>query len=349
VWWSAAGAYCKIACRSKGSDSAVWSQIRAGRGADFRTLRVPSDPPPSLPNTCSPRRPPAARRSARCASWCARPWTRPRRSRRWVRQASRSGFRPGPPPPPRASIRTAGHSVVTRAGAGRDRSRHAHRSASRRYPISRHGAPDHPARRRPVWEDGHAAGHEAPMHLGRLRAARALGAARFGWTAAWRPAWRTSTAAGYGGDGFGRGRRVGAGCAGGGSPRARRRRVGSSSSAGAPPRARRPARRLAPCSSAGGRAWRSRARWAASISTPGGSARARRPAVSWNSRARPAADFTFPSPTDGFVRFPGRPGPGFHVPPSTRSFVQSARRTAPEFHVPPAYEEFRAIHAPNRP
>jgi hypothetical protein len=109
----------------------------------LRNVRVPSDGPPSLPNTCSPRRPQAARRSARSASWCARLWTRPRRSRRWVRQRLRSGLPARPPPPPRACTRTAGHSVVTPEGAGRDRSRLGPRSASRRYhPIARRGAPD---------------------------------------------------------------------------------------------------------------------------------------------------------------------------------------------------------------
>jgi hypothetical protein len=107
-------------------------------------VRVPSEAGRRLTNTCSPRRPPAARRSARCASWCARPYRRPRSSRRWVRQRLRTGI-PGrrPPPPPRASTRTAGHSVVTPpAGADRDRSRRGHRSASRRYPIARRGRPD---------------------------------------------------------------------------------------------------------------------------------------------------------------------------------------------------------------
>jgi hypothetical protein len=168
---------CKIRCTSGGPDSAVWSQIRDGCDAFRRTLRVPSDPPPSLPNTCSPRRSPAARGSARCASWCARPLTRPPRSRRWVRHRLRSGSRPGPLPPPRASTRTAGHSVVTRGGVDQDRSCPARRSASRRYPISRHRAPDHPAHRRPVWEDGLA---------GRAYSSNALGpphlAARAPWT-----------------------------------------------------------------------------------------------------------------------------------------------------------------------
>jgi hypothetical protein len=175
---------CKIACRFGDGVSLVWSQIRVVGRPVCRTLRVPSDPVPSLPNTCSPRRSRAARRSVRSASWCARPLTRPSRSRRWVRHRPRGRFSPGSPPPPRASTRTAGHSIVTRACADQDRSRHAHRSASRRYPISRHGAPDHPAHRRPVWEDGRAGragagltAPEAPTHLGRLRAARALGAA----------------------------------------------------------------------------------------------------------------------------------------------------------------------------
>ena len=109
-------------------------------------MRVPSEAGRRLTNTCSPRRPPAARRSARCASWCARPFRRPRSSRRWVRQRLRSGTHARrPPPPPRASTRTAGHSVVTPpAGADRVRSRRGHRSASRRYPIARRGRPDTP-------------------------------------------------------------------------------------------------------------------------------------------------------------------------------------------------------------
>ena len=153
------------------------SQIRLVRAPDPARCGFRPTPRPSLPNTCSPRRSPAARASARCASWCARPSTRPPSSRRWVRHRLRSGFRPGPPPPPRASTRTAGHSVVTRAGADQDRSRPARRSASRRYPITRHAAPDHPAHRRPVWEDGRA---------GRAYSSNALGppylAARAPWS-----------------------------------------------------------------------------------------------------------------------------------------------------------------------
>ncbi len=125
------------------SHSAAWSQIRADAHPLGRTLRVPSDPLPSLTNTCSPRRPPAARRSARSASWCARLSIRPRSSRRWVRHRLRSARRTGPPPPPHAITRTAGHSVVNREGADPVRSRLARRSASRRYPINRLTAPDH--------------------------------------------------------------------------------------------------------------------------------------------------------------------------------------------------------------
>jgi hypothetical protein len=141
-------------------------------------VRVPSDPIRSLPNTCSPRRPPAARRSARSASWCARLFRRPRSSRRWVRHRRLSGIPAGlPPPPPRAYTRTAGHSVVTPAGAGRDRPRHGRRSASRRYPIARRGGPDNrpPApglggrARRP----GRRHGAGSSTHSGRPRAARA--------------------------------------------------------------------------------------------------------------------------------------------------------------------------------
>jgi hypothetical protein len=172
---------CKIDCRNSCRISPPQSQIRARRHTESRNVRVPSGALRSLPNTCSPRRPQAARPSARSASWCARPSRRPRRSRRWVRQGLRCRIRRVPPPPPRASIRTAGHWVVTRASAGLDRPCLAHRSASRRYPIVRRGATD-PARRRPVWEDGRAGragahrAPRAPTPLGRLRAAQALGA-----------------------------------------------------------------------------------------------------------------------------------------------------------------------------
>ena len=168
---------CKIDCSLEHPRSTAWSQIRADAHALGRTLRVPSDPLPSLTNTCSPRRPPAARRSARSASWCARLSIRPRSSRRWVRHGSRSACRTGSPPPPRAITRTAGHSVVNRAGAGQVRSRLAHRSASRRYPINRLRAPDH---RPPAPGLGGRARRSglSSMHLGRLRAARAPGATR---------------------------------------------------------------------------------------------------------------------------------------------------------------------------
>ncbi len=140
-------------------------------------MRVPSDGLRSLANTCSPRRPQAARRSARSASWCAAPSTRLRRSRHWVRHRLRSASRPGPLPPPRASTRTAGHSVVTSAPAGQDRRRDAHRSASRRSPITRRGATDQPAGAR-SGRTGKAGRARAPTPSGRLRAARALGARR---------------------------------------------------------------------------------------------------------------------------------------------------------------------------
>jgi hypothetical protein len=147
--------------------------MRGDRHAEGRSVRVPSDPRRSLTNTCSPRRSPAARRSVRSASWCARPSTRPSCSRRWVRHRPRGARRPRPAPPPHASTRTAGHSVVTRAGAGRVRSRHAHRPASRRYhPITRRGAAD-PARRRPVWEDGRAGRARRPQGRHKLQRTRA--------------------------------------------------------------------------------------------------------------------------------------------------------------------------------
>ena len=140
---------------------------------DCRNVRVPSDGLRSLPNTCSPRRPQAARRSARSASWCARLWTRPRRSRRWVRHRLPSGIPARRPPPPRAYTRTAGHSVVTPEGAGRDRPRLGPRSASRRYhPIARRGAPDS---RPPASGLGGRARRsgESSTHSSRPRAARA--------------------------------------------------------------------------------------------------------------------------------------------------------------------------------
>ena len=149
------GRICKIDCSSVPRFARCRANSVPTGDAESRNVRVPSGPARRLPNTCSPRRPQAARLSARSASWCARPSTRPRRSRRWVRQGLRCRICTPPPPPPRASTRTAGHSVVTRASAGQDRSRLAHRSASRRYPIARRGATE-PARRRPVWEDGRA-------------------------------------------------------------------------------------------------------------------------------------------------------------------------------------------------
>jgi hypothetical protein len=141
-------------------------------------VRVPSDGLRSLPNTCSPRRPQAARRSARSASWCARPWTRPRRSRRWVRHRLPSGIPARRPPPPRACTRTAGRSVVTPEGAGRDRPRLGLRSASRRYhPIARRGAPDTrppaPGLGGRARRTGRRSGATSSTHSGRPRAARA--------------------------------------------------------------------------------------------------------------------------------------------------------------------------------
>ena len=125
-----------------GPRSTLLSQICADQYPHPRNARVPSDRAPSLPNTCSPRRPQAARRSARSASWCARLWTLPRRSRRWARQRLRRPLGMRASPPPRASTRTAGHWVVTRADEGRDRPRPAHRSASRRYTNTRRAATD---------------------------------------------------------------------------------------------------------------------------------------------------------------------------------------------------------------
>jgi hypothetical protein len=132
-------------------DSALYSQICAASVGEGRKLRVPSDHRRSLTNTCSPRRPQAARRSARSASWCARLSTRPRRSRRWARQGRPRRRRcPVSTPPPRASTRTAGRSVVNRAGRGAlERRRDARRSASRRS-IARRGATDHPPAAQPA-------------------------------------------------------------------------------------------------------------------------------------------------------------------------------------------------------
>ena len=85
---------------------------------------------------------------------------------------------PGAPPPPRASTRTAGYSVVTRPQAP-TRIGRASRTGLRHAGIPSPGAGDlTTAHRRPVWEDGHAgrAGASAPRgstHLGRLWAARA--------------------------------------------------------------------------------------------------------------------------------------------------------------------------------
>ena len=229
-----AGGECKIDCSVDAPRGALPSQIRADRRKIVRNVRVPSDALRSFTNTCSPRRPQAARRSARFASWCAAPSTRPRRSRRWVRHRLRSASRPGPPPPPRAITRTAGHSVVTRAPAGQDRRRDAHRSASRRSPITRRGATDQPAGAR-SGRTGKAGRARAPTPSGRLRAARALGARslrRPGGTKLRRP-----TRSSGGGPPSPRRRRLRA------SPRKRRRRRGRPY---ASPRKRRPPARAPP-------------------------------------------------------------------------------------------------------
>ena len=139
------GAACKFHCRIAAHDPRARAES-AREGAAGRPVHpVPSDPRPSLANTCShPRRHQAARPSARFASWCAAPSTRRWSSPRWARHLpGRPRGRPGPPPP-RPSTRTAGHSVVVCARAGPAWAARAPRSASRRSPITRHAGTDRP-------------------------------------------------------------------------------------------------------------------------------------------------------------------------------------------------------------
>ena len=119
-----------------------------GRGRPALAERsLPSAAPHSLANRCSPRRSTSGARSARSASWCVTPSTRPSNSPRWVRQPGSGALPRRRPPPPGQGTRTAGRSLVHPAGADRDRSRRARSSASRRS-IARRAAADASARRR---------------------------------------------------------------------------------------------------------------------------------------------------------------------------------------------------------